>query len=96
MEKFKGTPGPWTYNGEGGTDYAVFTDAYGYEVLGVSEWIRINPEDAKAIAAVPDLIYGLQRMEDFVRRSLTLEGKLTEAEIDFICKPATDALQKAL
>ena len=59
-EKF--TPGPWHITEEdwvtGGYDIAVIQDKDGEEVLGISEWIRVNEPDLQLIAAawqLPDL-----------------------------------------
>jgi len=59
-EKF--TPGPWHITEEdwvtGGYDIAVIQDKEGEEVLGISEWIRVNEPDLQLIAdawQLPDL-----------------------------------------
>ena len=59
-EKF--TRGPWYITEEdwvtGGYDIAVIQDKEGEEVLGISEWIRVNEPDLQLIAdawQLPDL-----------------------------------------
>jgi len=63
------TPGPWYYNGQLGTDYAVISTVlgsynYDHEVLGTSEWVRVNNEDAHLIAAAPELYEALEEALD--------------------------------
>ena len=61
-EKF--TPGPWHLTEEdwvtGGYDIAVIQDKDGEEVLGISEWIRVNEPDLQLIAAAPEMYEALE------------------------------------
>lgn len=99
------TPGNWQLGKTGGTvvtdvipDNALthtgHSDKEYYGGYLIAESI-LSKDDAKLISSAPDLLNACKRMEDFVRRCLTLEGRLKQSEIDFICKPATDAIQKA-
>ena len=63
MSEPKFTPGPWHITEEdwvtGGYDIAVIQDKDGEEVLGISEWIRVNEPDLQLIAAAPDMYEAL-------------------------------------
>ena len=69
MSKY--TPGPW-YVIDGGTDdIAISTKPQGNhdfdsEVLGYSEWIRVEDADLVLMAAAPDLLEALQEVEAFM------------------------------
>lgn len=64
MTESKHTPGPWFITKEdwvtGGYDIAVIQDKNGEEVLGISEWIRVNEPDLRLIAAAPDMYEALE------------------------------------
>lgn len=64
MTEPKFTPGPWFITKEdwvtGGYDIAVIQDKNGEEVLGISEWIRVNEPDLRLIAAAPDMYEALK------------------------------------
>ena len=57
----KHTPGPWTFVHEGGIDGGYFIDAK--EDVVVLPRGRLNEADARLIAAAPDLLAALKRME---------------------------------
>ena len=63
MSETKHTPGPWHITEEGWVRYywvtAVIQDKDGGEVLGISEWIRVNEPDLRLIAAAPDMYEAL-------------------------------------
>ena len=63
MREPKFTKGPWHITEEdwvtGGYDIAVIQDKDGEEVLGISEWIRVNEPDLRLIAAAPDMYEAL-------------------------------------
>ena len=63
MSEPKFTKGPWHITEEdwvtGGYDIAVIQDKDGEEVLGISEWIRVNESDLQLIAAAPDMYEAL-------------------------------------
>ena len=85
-EKF--TPGPWHITEEdwvtGGYDIAVIQDKNGEEVLGISEWIRVNEPDLQLIAdawQLPEL-----RKENAELKAINkeLEYRLSEMAIEVV------------
>jgi hypothetical protein len=59
------TPGPWTFYRESSCDRG---DSYGVKAPAPHYWVvptlNINPEDARLIAAAPDLLEALQSLID--------------------------------
>lgn len=67
----KFTPGPWYLISTEGTDFTAISTSPdtrpgdfdpGREVLGSSEWLRLDDGDANLIAAAPELCEALERM----------------------------------
>lgn len=68
MEKFKGTPGPWSLNPNGGLPCK--DDTYWSIVIGKKEITGfINRHDAKLIMSAPDLLEALILMVDVFQNS---------------------------
>ena len=92
MSEPKFTPGPWHITEEdwvtGGYDIAVIQDKDGEEVLGISEWIRVNEPDLQLISAAPDMY---EALEDVCKGCL---GKLETNCTCRVCKIGK-ALRKA-
>lgn len=71
MSETKHTPGPWYLVADDGTDFTAIatvpeidgdTDME-HEVLGSSEWLRVNLEDLRLMAAAPELLVALQAVD---------------------------------
>lgn len=72
------TPGPWTVAGEIYDDIRIITlhpmpkadHCYGDQtVVGSSEWTHVSDEDARLIAAAPDLLEALEAFHDFMAKA---------------------------
>lgn len=74
MSEPKHTPGPWFITKEdwvtGGYDIAVIQDKNGEEVLGISEWIRVNEPDLRLIAAAPDMLEALEIAKWIIEKNI--------------------------
>jgi len=77
------TPGPWRLVQTDSQDFTAIETRDGLEVLGASEWLRVNPEDLQVMAAAPEMLEAL--------RALLAASLPTDKDANGI-----DAVQKAI
>jgi hypothetical protein len=85
MSAAQHTPGPWTVYRESSCDRG---DSYGVKAPAPHYWViptlNINPEDARLIAAAPELLKALQHL-------MVAHGE----QLDYAFQQAQEAIAKA-
>ena len=85
MEKFKGNPGPWHWEGK-----VLCNDAH---IVGGDGW-TFNDADKKLIAAAPELLEALRQLRDYVEDVCAVSSSDCDKEHPLML--ATAAINKAL
>ncbi|MGJ7215277.1 hypothetical protein [Morganella morganii] len=96
--EFKGTPGPWKYTVRNANE--IMTTFHGVVIGDIYLDITTDSqkEDARLIAAAPDLLYSLQKLlAEYKFTRSQLNGDTEEDLVDVLCvRNAMAAINKAL
>lgn len=89
--ELKATKGPWRVENYGGfaCDDSLIVDSEGEEVLGVSEWARVEDADLDMIAAAPEMYQELAEIRSW------LDGFNAAGDYDYEVERIDTLLAKA-